>query len=520
MRRRSASFCAAGEGRGEQGPARLGQRAGGGADLEHVLELDPVEPIHDHVRSEQRRDAVARRGGRARAPGGLEPRDLLLHEGAVDPAPVGERAEPGDDRHEVAEVPRPRRATGEREEGRSRLAVEAHPPPGAGGELLELVVEVRLEVLRALGEPRQPEGPQVDPGEQVLAEAPVPRVDGEVPVRARHQPEVGGDLAVAAERQEPLVLEGPQQHRLLVEAELPDLVEEQDPAVGGGEQAAALADRAGERAAGVPEQRRHGAVAPDGGAVHLDERARHHPPLALQGVDPAGELGLPGPGRAGEEHRRLGGEDHPLQAVDHLVERRVPGVDAALEEPHRLLATGGEPPGDAVVAREIEVDDLQPRLAVRPGRRGLHELAGDEARLHQQEQADLGDVGAGRDVDPVLALVRAQRGALDPLEEGGVDPLEVPRVVEVELVQRDGGGRRDRAHVGGDHLGERAPGPPVQQLDPVDLHVVPLHEGDGRPPPLPAAGAAPVEGGPEQADDGDRQAHATSRRHLILSYRS
>jgi hypothetical protein len=43
-------------------------------------------------------------------------------------------------------------------------------------------------------------------------------------------------LLVAAERQEALLLERAQQHRLLVEAEFADLVEEQQPAVGRAQQ--------------------------------------------------------------------------------------------------------------------------------------------------------------------------------------------------------------------------------------------------------------------------------------------
>ena len=53
----------------------------------------------------------------------------------------------------------------------------------------------------------------------------------EVAVRAGDQLEVARHFAVAAERQEALLLERPQQHRLLVGAELADLVEEQQAAV-------------------------------------------------------------------------------------------------------------------------------------------------------------------------------------------------------------------------------------------------------------------------------------------------
>ena len=44
---------------------------------------------------------------------------------------------------------------------------------GAAPKLLELVVEVRLDVLATIGQPRQAERPQVDAREQIVAEAPV-----------------------------------------------------------------------------------------------------------------------------------------------------------------------------------------------------------------------------------------------------------------------------------------------------------------------------------------------------------
>ena len=98
-----------------------------------------------------------------------------------------------------------------------------------------------------------------------------------------------------AERQEPLLLERPQQHGLLVEPELADLVEEQHAAVGAAQQAGPIAQRAGERAAHVAEQRRHRGVAADGGAVHLDERPAHEAARLLQVVDAPRQRDLPAP---------------------------------------------------------------------------------------------------------------------------------------------------------------------------------------------------------------------------------
>lgn len=68
----------------------------------------------------------------------------------------------------------------------------------------------------------QGEGPQVEAGKQI-------HPDGEVAVGAGNQLEVGGDIAVRAQRQEALLLDGAQAHRLLIEAELADLVEDSTP---------------------------------------------------------------------------------------------------------------------------------------------------------------------------------------------------------------------------------------------------------------------------------------------------
>src|SRR6185295_6727069 len=91
----------------------------------------------------------------------------------------------------------------------------------------ELVVEVRLDVLDALAQAGEAEGPEVDAREEVLPEAAGSDVDGEIAVGAGEEQELALRLAVRAHRQERLVLERAQEHRLLVEAELADLVEEE-----------------------------------------------------------------------------------------------------------------------------------------------------------------------------------------------------------------------------------------------------------------------------------------------------
>src|SRR5690606_26099272 len=101
---------------------------------------------------------------------------------------------------EVPEVARPARAgrRGEGEEELARLRVEGHltPEPSAGA--LQLVGEVRLDVLGAIAERRERERPEVDAGEEVFPEAPRAHGGAQVPVRAGDQLEVAGDLRVGA----------------------------------------------------------------------------------------------------------------------------------------------------------------------------------------------------------------------------------------------------------------------------------------------------------------------------------
>ena len=78
-----------------------------------------------------------------------------------------------------------------------------------------------------------------------------------------------------ADRQEALLLDRAQQHRLLVEAELADLVEEQHAAVGRRAAGPARSATAPVNAPFTwPNSARHRAVAAQRGAVDLDERAR------------------------------------------------------------------------------------------------------------------------------------------------------------------------------------------------------------------------------------------------------
>ena len=164
-------------------------------------------------------------------------------------------------------------ADGEGQEALAGLAVEGRAPPDLACRALELPFQVGLDVVAPLDQRGQREGPQVDARQEVVPETPFAHGPAQVPVGARDQLEIALDLAVGAERQEGLLLEGAEEHGLLVEAELADLVEEEHPAVGRAGGPAALLGRAGEGSGDVTEERRHGLVAADRGAVDLDELA-------------------------------------------------------------------------------------------------------------------------------------------------------------------------------------------------------------------------------------------------------
>jgi hypothetical protein len=141
--------------------------------------------------------------------------------------------------------------------------------------------------------------------------------------------------------------------------------------------------------------------------------------------------------------------------LDERVEAGVAGRDAGLEERQALAAGRLHALGDLAVAGEVEVDDAQlARLAAvgRRRRRGLQQLAGQVARLGQQEQADLLHVRAGRDVHEVVLLVGLQRVAVREVQEGREHRLEVPRVREGERVQAHPGLRRDAGDVPRDRV--------------------------------------------------------------------
>src|SRR5262249_8464431 len=141
-------------------------------------------------------------------------------------------------------------------------------------------------------------------------------------------------------------------------AQLADLVEKEQSAVGGAQQACPFGSGPGEGPLGVSEEGRHGRITAQGGAVELHERPLELVTFALELVDAARQARLAGAGGPGQQHGVLGADRDLLDAIDQSIEGRVSRVDAILEEGEVLFALGDEALRQAVVSRQVEVDDL------------------------------------------------------------------------------------------------------------------------------------------------------------------
>ena len=175
----------------------------------------------------------------------------------------------------------------------------------------------------------------------------------------------------------------------------------------------AIAQRAGERALDVAEQRRHRGVAAQRGAVHLDEGARRPaaaPSSARRCAAPAATCPRRSARSAGWARASATATCSIRSTTALNAALRVSMPDLRIDRSSR--SSRGEARGDAVVLREIEVDDAVAarRSASRARGRGLQQAPGDVPRLGQQEEADLRDVRAGGDVDQVVLARRDRTG--------------------------------------------------------------------------------------------------------------
>lgn len=145
-------------------------------------------------------------------------------------------------------------------------------------------------------------------------------------------------------------------------------------------------------------------------------------------VDLARELAFARASGTHEKDRRTVTQSDLLNFVNHAFEGGVAGLDTIFEEARAFGARLGKARCDAVVTREVEIDDA-PRphwLRRTPWRLRLEQPAGQVARLGQPEEAYLRDVRPGRHVDQTILIVGIERKAAREVEKLSINFFEVP----------------------------------------------------------------------------------------------
>lgn len=140
------------------------------------------------------------------------------------------------------------------------------------------------------------EGPQVDAGEQVFAEAAFGDGFTQVTVGAGDELEVALYRLIRTHGEEGFFFKGVEQFGLLVEAEFADLVEEKQAFVGLSEEAGPVGLGTGKGSAAMAEEGGGGGVAAEGRAVDFDEVAIESAALVTELVDATGEVAFAGTG--------------------------------------------------------------------------------------------------------------------------------------------------------------------------------------------------------------------------------
>ena len=172
-------------------------------------------------------------------------------------------------------------------------------------------------VLAPIAERRNRDRKDVEAIVQVATEAALTDFLGQVTVGRGDDPHVDVDRARAAQPLDLAFLEHSEQLGLELERQLPDLVEQNRPAVGQLEASDLRRVRAGERAALASEELALHEVGRQRRAVDDDERTGA--PRAAP-VDGAGEQFLAGAGLSRQEHRGIG-RRHLVDAEHHIPKR-------------------------------------------------------------------------------------------------------------------------------------------------------------------------------------------------------
>src|SRR5262245_23359940 len=191
-------------------------------------------------------------------------------------------------------------------------------------------------VLAALPERGEDELHDGQPVVQIGPEAPLPDRELEVIVAGAQDGDVDGLAARRAQPAHRAILDDLEKFALHRLREQTDLVEENGAGVGQLEEARLRLSRVREGPALVAEQLRLDQGLGNGGAVHVDERARG---ARSAGVEEAGDQPLSGPGLALDEDGRLtSGAYLTRQPLDVLSNRRDPraGADQLRQGDHAI----------------------------------------------------------------------------------------------------------------------------------------------------------------------------------------
>src|SRR4051812_23885539 len=93
---------------------------------------------------------------------------------------------------------------------------------------------------------------------------------------------------------------------------------------------------------------------------------------------------------------------------------------------------------------------------------------------------------ARRDVNQVVLAAHIERIRAREVVERAVDGLEVPRVLELDVMTNHVRLRGSLRDVGADDVRDRVALPTVEQLEPIDEEILVLGQRDGRTPVIPA----------------------------------
>ena len=234
-------------------------------------------------------------------------------------------------------------------------------------ELVEKVLEQERDVLDSLAQGRDGDGHHVEPVVEILAKGALADLFEKIFMGGADQPDIHRDDLDAADPGHPFFLDDPQQHGLLLERHVADLVEKQGAAVGQLELAGFAAPACpGKGAVLVAEQLAAYQFPGDCPAVEGNERRGLAPALVMDGL---GKNLLAGARLALEQHvgsglrREFGQFDRLLHLpafADDVVELQRGGI--AAEAMDQMLDRLDRPQGD-VAAGDRSPDRLR---SVRP----------------------------------------------------------------------------------------------------------------------------------------------------------